>query len=75
MSKLEELRPQVKEIARAAKAIRATGISERALLLLLQHSCGTVNSGRGPKMISQKVLTAVLDGMESLEEFVFEEEE
>lgn len=64
---LAQLKTEVRAISRAVKQIRSTGISEDALVLLIQHSAGFV----GSKRVSRKMILAVIDGMEGLSEYVF----
>ena len=70
---LEELQEQIKAISESVSTIRSSGLSERALLVLIQHACPAV--GRPPKRPSQKLIRQILDGIECLEDFVTEDEE
>lgn len=75
-TELEQLREKVESISEAARKIRESGISEPALLLLIQHNAPSPYP-KGPKYgrkISKAEISAVIDGMESLADFVFDGE-
>ena len=65
---LEELRDVVEAISRNVEELRETGISERALLMLIRSASPSYGAG---KQVTQSQVQAVLDGMEALAEFVF----
>lgn len=64
---VEELRDQVRRIAGGVSMLRDTGITDRALLLLIQHAMKT-DAG---KRLNTRTISRVLDGLNNLEEFVF----
>ena len=71
---IEDLRPVVQGIQRAVRKLRQSGISDRALVLLIQHAAPRVPSRRGQqRMISREEIAAVLEGIEGLADFVFGE--
>lgn len=74
---IEQLRTEVEAISKAVKKLRSSGISDRALLLLIQHSCPTVprHGGGVAQRPSIKTIQAVIDGMDALDEFVFGDEQ
>lgn len=57
---LEEIAEAVSSIAKTVKSLRKGPLNEKALLLLIQHA--TVGKP------SQRLIQAVLDGMETLDE-------
>lgn len=72
---LAELQAEVEAISKAALEIRQSGISERALHLLIQHAAPKVHGKYKSQPIPLHIIRGVLDGMEALESFVFDEEE
>ena len=72
---LEELSKEVKAISAAMKKLRGSGISERALVALIQHSAPNVGGRGGSSRIPTKIIRAVMDGIEDLEEFLTEDPE
>ena len=72
MTDIELLREQVEAISDAVKKLRSSGISEKALVLLIQHAsptCGPRHDKTKPKAT---VIRAVMQGMENLEAYVFD---
>ena len=71
----DELRAQVDAIAQSVNDLQQSGISDRALVLLIQASCPLVSvSGRDRKP-GTMMIRAVMDGLANLDEFVFPTEE
>ena len=71
----EKLAEVVDAISVAVTELRESGISEAALVLLIQHAapaCGGKYQKRKP---TQSEIRAVMDGMEALSEYVFPPEE
>lgn len=69
---IEELRQEVKAISASVTKLRASGISENALVALIQKACPSyLDSRRRIIKPSVKIIRAVMDGMESLEAYVF----
>lgn len=60
---VEVIASAIISISQGVKALRASRLNDRALLLLIQHAAPMV----GNKPLSQKEVRAVLDGIESLE--------
>ena len=77
MIDIDDLREQVRQISEAVIELRESGITERALIHLIQQSAPG-DTSRGPRYgrkPNKRVIQAVLDGMEGLEEYVFGEED
>ena len=75
-----EFEPELREIcialAQAMEELKETGITKRALFLLIQQSAPTVpGSKSGTRKVRLSEIEAVLEGLESLHEFVFGEED
>ena len=70
---IETLRSEVEAIHDAVVKLRDSGISERALLLLIHHACpgSTTRGPRYGQKPSMSLIKAVIAGMENLHEFVF----
>jgi hypothetical protein len=68
---LEKLREVTEQVTRLMETIRESGISDNALALLIQHSAGNI----GGRKIPIRTIWAVINGIESLEEFVFPQED
>ena len=68
---LESLEEEVKAISESVTKIRESGLSRRAIELLIQHSAPGLPYG---KRVSIKMIRAVMDGMEGLHEFLFSPE-
>ena len=68
--KLDELKMQVEVISKTVAGLREE-ISDKALVLLIQHAAPTVNGNKVPA----KTIEAVLNGLECLEKFVLKEVE
>ena len=66
---IEQLQKEVRAISKAIAKIRKSGISDRALMLLIQASAGTV----GSKKVSMKLVRAIVLGIENLEDFITED--
>ncbi len=71
MENLDELRDQVEAIYVAVTKLRQSGVSEKALVTLIQENCSVVGPKWAKKKIGKPVIRAVLDGMESLSAYVF----
>ena len=65
---IEDLQKKISAIQKSVEKIRNTGISDKALCVLIQHSAPPLP--RGAKL-TQKMIMSVIKGMESLEEYVF----
>ncbi len=63
---IEDLQERVAAIQKTIEAIKTSGVSERALFLLVQHSAPSVKG----KKIPVSVIKAVFDGMDGLEAFI-----
>lgn len=72
---LQQLQKEVKAISQSVKKLRESGISERALIVLIQHSAPRIGGRNGYSTISTKLIRAVLDGVYNLESFLTEDEE
>ena len=71
----EKLAEVVDAISVAVTELRESGISEAALVLLIQHASPGVGSRCQKKKPTTKEIRAVMDGMEALSEYVFPPEE
>lgn len=72
---IEELKAEVQAISAAVTKLRHSGISDRALLILIQESTGNAHRTRnGWTVVPKKTIAAVMDGMQNLEDFLTEEE-
>jgi len=69
---LEELQEQVAAISAAVSELRASGISERALLILIQQAAPALRGARygSYKKVPIRTIRAVLDGIEDLSSFL-----
>lgn len=63
---IDQLRAEVEAISEAVRRLRV-GISEEALLVLIQHAAPHVKGRR----VTQQTIRAVLDGVEGLDAYVF----
>ncbi len=63
---IEDLQERVAAIQKTIEAIKTSGVSEKALFLLVQHSAPSVKG----KKIPVGVIKAVFDGMDGLEDFI-----
>ena len=64
---ISHLEKQVANINKAVQDLRETGIREEVIFLLIQKSAGNVKF----KPVPIKLVKAVVEGIESLEEYVF----
>jgi len=67
-----KLKGMLETVERMVKGIKTTGISDRALYLLIQAAAGTGSRGR---KIPMSTIRAVVEGMEAIREFTFPEED
>ena len=70
---LDELRPQIAAIQKGVDQLRKTGVREQVLLLLIQRASPMI--GVPPRYPAIGAIKAVLEGMASLEEYVFGEDD
>jgi len=68
---MEELKKQVAAISEAVKELRQTGIRDSVLHSLIQTSAKRHADHHTRNGLSLKVIRAVLDGIETFEEYVF----
>ena len=70
---IEDLRTEVEAISASVTKLRNGGITDDALEVLIQHASPSISTS-GRRSQGKPTLTmirAVMDGMESLEEYVF----
>jgi hypothetical protein len=72
---IDELKAMVTSIDRGVKKLTKSGISRRALILLIQHASPQVGGNRSTRKPRVQDIEAVLSGMEGLREYVFGEDE
>jgi len=71
--KMDEFRKKVTAIQKAFQQIKRTGFNESVLVLLIQRNAQRFNSS-SRKPISTIDVRAVMSGVETLEDYLFEEE-
>lgn len=75
-SSLAVLASKVEAITEGVSILRKSGISNRALTVLIQYSAPTVKDGSGTSRRLRLVeINAVLQGLDGLEDFIFKKEE
>ena len=74
---IDDLRVEVESIAEGVEKIRCSGITDDALIMLIQRAAPSITTGRYNRTTkpSKKMIEAVLEGIEGLEEYVFGSEE
>lgn len=75
---MEELKSKIYSIQKAVAGLRKTGIDEKVLFKMIQDSAKKhyhPTYGYKPTAITIKVVRAVIEGIEGLEEFVFPKDE
>ena len=68
---LDELQVQVEAISLAMCSLKDSGVSEQALILLVQHAAPTIKGNRVPA----KTIKAVMDGLADLNGFLTQDPE
>ena len=69
---IEDLKNSIEDIHSAVNDIKNTGISEDALIVLIQNSAPKQGSRhQGYKMIGKTLIKDVLSGIENLKDYVF----
>jgi len=71
---LDELKTQIDAIQHGVRLIRESGISEKALFLLIQRAAPSFG-GYNKRKPSIGMIRSVIEGMDALKEYVFPEEE
>lgn len=74
MMDIEELRETVDSINEGIMDIRNSGITDAALIVLIQEAAPIVSFGTSSKKPSKTMIKAVLRGLDNLQSYVFEEE-
>ena len=75
MMDLEELRDTVDAIQVGIEEVRNSGISDAALITLIQEAAPTIVIGRTTKKPSKGMIRATLQGLDNLQSYVFGESE
>jgi hypothetical protein len=70
---LEQLRETVETISEGVTEIRNSGITDAALIMLIQEAAPAITIGRVSKKPSKVMIRATLQGLENLERYVFED--
>ena len=65
---VEVIAASVKAISDGIKKLRSGPLNDKALVLLIQHSCPYKAGRYGSGMVTAKEVRAVLEGIESLED-------
>lgn len=68
---LEDLRKIVGAISKGVKEMRSSGISDAALVALIQEACPYITVRSQLKKPGKEMIRTVLVGMDGLEEYVF----
>lgn len=77
MMDIEDLKTEVEAISASVTKLRNSGITDDALLVLIQHASPSISVGsrRSQGKPTLTMIRAVMDGMEDLETYVFGEED